>query len=146
MAIRAAGIAFVLTTAICSAQTPGVEPLAREYFKNPTLAGRAGLIAFSQRHPKDLDGALALLAVAQSDIDAKRESEALLELKGLDKRLPKIADYIAFLAATADFNLKQDAAAAKAAIPAWTYPVKSPLVSRAAMLAAESAHPRRKVP
>ena len=129
---------FLLCAAALCAQTAGLEPLARDYFKNPTLANRAGLLKFAQQHPKDSDGALALLAVAQSDIDAKREVEAIAELKGLDRRLPKIADYVAFLTSTAQFNLKQDDAAAKSAAPAWTNPVKSPLGPRAAMLAARA--------
>lgn len=120
------------------AQSVGVEPLAREYFKNPTLAGRTGLLHFSQQHLKDSDGALALLAVAQSDIDAKRDLEALAELKGLEKRLSKIADYVAFLTATAQFDLKEYEHAAKSASLTWTIPEKSPLISRAAMLAAKA--------
>ena len=134
------GLSLLLLPAVTLyAQTAAsVEPLVRDYFKNPTQAGRAGLVKFAQQHPNDSDGALALLAVAQSDIDAKREAEAIGELKALDKRLPKISDYVAFLNATAQFNLKQDDAAAKAAAPAWTSPVKSPLAARAAMLAAKA--------
>ena len=120
------------------AQTVGVEPQAREYFKNPTLSGRASLLKFAQAHPKDSDGALALLAVAQSDIDGKREGESIGELKGLEKRLPKLADYVAFLSATAYFNLKQDLEAAKAAAPAWSVALKSPMAAKASMLAAKA--------
>lgn len=132
---------FALTAALSTAQT--VEQQTRDYFRNPTLAARATLFKFAQAHPKDSDGALALLAVAQSDIDAKREPDAIAELKGLAHRLPKIADYVAFLTATAQFNLKQDVEAAKSAAPAWvnektTHSVKSPLTSRAAMLAAKA--------
>src|SRR5882724_11099616 len=129
---------LIAAAASASAQPAGVEPLAREYLKNPTQAARAGLLKFAQQHPKDSDGALALLAIAHSDIEAKRETESVVELQGLDRRLPKIADYVAFLTATAQFNLKQDDAAAKSAAPAWTIPVKSPLASRAAMLAAKA--------
>ena len=129
---------LALAAAALHGQTAGVEPLARDYFKNPTQAGRAGLLHFAQLHAKDSDGALALLAVAQSDIDLKREAEAIAELKGLDKRLPKIADYVAWLTATAHFNLKQDELAAKSAAPAWTNPVKSPLAARAAMMSAKA--------
>ena len=129
---------LALAVVALSAQTAGIEQQTRDYFKNPTLAGRASLLKFAVAHGKDSDGALALLAVAQSDIDGKREAEAIGELKGLDKRLPKIADYVAFLTATAQFNLKQDEAAAKSASPAWVNLVKSPLAARSAMLAVKA--------
>ena len=129
---------LLLAGASLYGQAAGVEPQVREYFRNPTLAGRAGLLKFAQLHAKDSDGALALMAVAQSDIDGKRELDAIAELKGLDKRLPKISDYVAWLTATAQFNLKQDEAAAKSASHAWTHTVKSPLAARSAMLAARA--------
>jgi soluble lytic murein transglycosylase len=130
---------FVIAAAAAiMAQTPGVEPLARAYFRNPTEAGRAGLLQFAAAHPRELDGALALLAVAQSDIDAKRETEALAELNGLDKRLAKIADYVSYLTAMAQFNTKQDEEAARSAAQAWNGAVRSPLGPKAAMLAAKA--------
>lgn len=123
--------------AAAAAQT--VEPLARAYAKGPTQAGRAELVAFAQRHAKDADGALALLAVAHSDIEAKREAEAVAELKGLETRLPKIADYIAYLTAQALYQSRQDAAAAQAASRALAAAtVKSPISNDAAMLAARA--------
>ena len=128
-----------LVTLTALAQTaPTVEQQVRDYFRNPTLAARTNLLKFSQQHPKESDGAMALLSVAQSDIDAKREAEAIGELKGLDKRLPKIADYVAYLTATAYFNLKQDLEAAKAGAPAWSGHVKSPVGPKAAILAAKA--------
>src|SRR5438046_1301362 len=71
-------------------------------------------------------------------LDSKHYPAAIASLDGLAKRLPKLADYAAFFLASAQFESKNYAAAVKSLDPVWQQTPPSPLVARAAMLAAHA--------
>jgi peptidoglycan lytic transglycosylase len=138
----AAGLAVLLALALIAAQhrpdSQTGEALARAYAKQPTAARRAALIAYASRHRKEVSGALAWLAVGAQDAVEKRDTEALAHLKNARGRLPSLDDYIAYLTATADFDLQDDEAAIHALEPVWAHSPKSPLLARSALLAARA--------
>ena len=118
-----------------------VEPLARAYRQNATAVNRTALESFAAQHSKDADGALALLALAGADVEAQRDTAAVETLRRIQPaRLSKISDHLAYLNATAYFAALNDAAAVDAVLPVFqqTMP-KSPLISRAALLAGKAA-------
>jgi soluble lytic murein transglycosylase len=88
-----------------------LESVARAFVSKPTPANRSALAAFAKAHSRDTDGALALLALAVTDLENGRAAEALHTLTGLDRRLPRLADYVAHFTARAlvDLDRKDEA-------------------------------------
>jgi soluble lytic murein transglycosylase len=82
---------------------------------------------------------LADLKVGASALESKRYAAAADSLKGLAKRLPKLADYAGWLEASAQFGLKNYAAATAALDPVWKQTPASPLTAKAYLLAAQAA-------
>jgi soluble lytic murein transglycosylase len=82
---------------------------------------------------------LADLKAGASALDAKRYAAAADSLKGLAKRLPKLADYAGWLEASAQFGLKNYAAVAGALDPVWKQMPASPLGPKSYLLAAQAA-------
>jgi hypothetical protein len=110
-------LAALIAGASFAASKPvrNVEALAREYHQKPTAANQSILIHYAASHPKDRSGALALLALANQDILAKRTLDAVTRLKAAAPRLKPIADYVAYLTALAQFDLGDDKGAAASA-------------------------------
>src|SRR5579863_2874899 len=84
----------------------------------------AALVAVCLRAASD---PLADLKAAASALDAKGYSAAAASLNGLAQRLPKLADYVAWLEASTQFGLKNYAAVAPALDPVWKQTPPSPL-------------------
>jgi len=84
------------------------------------------------------DDPLADLKAGASALDAKRYPAAISNLDGLGKRLPKLADYAGWLMASARFESRDYAAVPKALDAVWKQSPASPLVARAALLAAQA--------
>ena len=105
---------------------PALESLARVYRETPTVAVRAPLAKFADSHARDIQGALARLALAQGSLQAGRNDEALADFEVVVKRLPELADFGHFGAAQALVNLgrKSEAIAEYEATAAHT-PVSS---------------------
>ena len=78
------------------------------------------------------------LKSAVAALQSNREASAAAMLKGLDRKLPKIADYIAWFRATAEFNIGNYAAVPAALEPVWSQKPTSPLIGRAALLGAQA--------
>ena len=80
-------------------------------------------------------------AACASALDAKRCPLPLRPIlfKGLAKRLPKLADYAGWLEASAQFGLKNYAAAGAALEPVWKQTPASPLGAKAYLLAAQAS-------
>ena len=96
----------------------------------------AALVAVCLRAASD---PLADLKAAASALDAKGYSAAAASLNGLAQRLPKLADYVAWLEASTQFGLKNYAAVAPALDPVWKQTPPSPLAAKAYLLAAQAA-------
>src|ERR1035438_6095713 len=82
---------------------------------------------------------LADLKAAASALDAKQYAAAATSLNGLGKRLPKLADYAGWLEASAQFGLKNYAAAEAALDPVWKQTPASPLAAKAYLLSAQAS-------
>ncbi len=114
-----------------------LESLARTYRDSPTPSARAALLRYAAAHPKDAGGALALLVVGITEAE-RMPSEALERFEAARPRLGQLADYIAYYSATARFARKEFAAVAAELETVWRLSPPSPLVGRAALLAAKA--------
>jgi soluble lytic murein transglycosylase len=81
---------------------------------------------------------LADLKASAAALDAKNYGAALSSADGLAKRLPKLADYAAWLTASARFGLKNYAAVPAALDPLWKQTLASPLAGKAYLLDAQA--------
>lgn len=104
---------------------PPVESLARDAKTRATQ--RPLLASFAAQHPRDLDGALALLALGGLD-----------NLKSAQPRLPKINDYVLYLLADAQFAAQDFAAASQSIDALLKQHPQSPVLPRALLIAAKS--------
>ena len=78
------------------------------------------------------------LKSAVSALQSKHEAAAIAILKGLDRRLPKLADYVAWFRASAEFSAGNYAAVSSALEPVWVQTPPSPLIGRSALLGAQA--------
>jgi soluble lytic murein transglycosylase len=140
-------VLLLIVPALAAAQQ--LEPMARAYMRNPTVAARAPLLAYAAVHESSDTGALTLLAAGAGDLAAKRYSDALPRLETAAKRLSSISDHAAFLAGKAAFELNDDGKTLRLLEPVWKSEPESPLTGRAALLAARSleraSEPRKAV-
>jgi soluble lytic murein transglycosylase len=117
-----------------------LETLARQYQKSPTAAHHSALLRFAAAHPRDSQGALALLSlgVTESRLGVAKHPDAVQHLKAAKGRLPKLADYIGYQLAAAESDLKQFSAVRSDLIPVWNNSPPSQLSAKAALLAASA--------
>jgi soluble lytic murein transglycosylase len=124
-----------LLTAVCApAQT--LDALASSYRKTPNARTRAAVLRYAEAHKADKNGALALLAVGVTEIDQRQFGDALQHLKAAGKRLPQIADYIGYLSALCESDLRAFGDAEKSLEPVWHSRPASPLAGKAVVLQA----------
>jgi soluble lytic murein transglycosylase len=126
-------LAFAFSALPLRAQT--LEPLARAYREKNSPQNKAPLAAFAAAHPKDLDGALALLALGASE---KLPAEAVRLLEKANPRLPKIADYTSLMLAANQLALKNYTQALHYAAVVFSFSPVSPLGPRTAPVAARA--------
>jgi soluble lytic murein transglycosylase len=129
-------VALIAMVAFGHAQT--LDALARDYHDNPSPRTRAAVLSYSNAHPKDVNGALALLVLGVGEMDAKQYGEAIVHLKAAHKRLPSLADYPAYLEAAAEFELRAFGEVFKTLKPVWDNSPSSPLVAKAILLEANT--------
>jgi soluble lytic murein transglycosylase len=101
--IRVLWISCCALTAL--AQSP--ETLARTLRNTPSVPTRTALAAYAKAHSRDTNGALASLALAVHDIEAKMPERAIETLKQLRPRLPQLRDYVDYFLAQAQFNARR---------------------------------------
>src|SRR4051812_19395654 len=133
---KAFPLAAIVFAGAVFGQTPTLETLARNYRKSQTDPFRTSLQRFASTHAKDAQGARALFALGAIDYERKRYTDAITNLQAASKRVPKLADYSAYLEASAQSESGNYEACVKALDPVWTATPDSPLRARAAMLAA----------
>jgi soluble lytic murein transglycosylase len=129
-------LALLLAAGACRAQA--LESLARAFHQKRTPANRAALVRFAAAHPKDQDGALALLALAVAEREHGQSADAVRHLSQVRGRLPKLADYAGYYRAAAQFDLGHFEAAVQELDAVWKGDPRSPLGGDAAMLAARA--------
>ena len=115
-----------------------LESLAQSYRKTPSVLTRGPLARFAAAHPNDTEGAQALLALGAGDLDRQNYDQAIPSLKAASKRLPLLADYIAFFLATAQSAANRNAEVVPALEPVWKMNPQSPLLAKSVVLAAET--------
>jgi soluble lytic murein transglycosylase len=114
------------------------EAVADRYRQTPTSATRAAVLRYAETHRIDKNGALALLLLGATEDDQRQFGDALTHLKAAEKRLPELADYVAYLSAVAESGLRQFIDTESALQPVWRSTPASPLVTKAVLLQAES--------
>ena len=110
------------------------ETLARALRNQASAEKRSALVNYAAQHRADAPGALALVALGAF---AKGDGTAAY-LESAAPRLPRIRDYIFFLAAREHFEAKNYTAAARQATLAGAVQQDSPIVPRALVLAARA--------
>ena len=121
-----------------SVSAQSVESLGASYRKTPSPRTRAALLRYANAHPSDKNGALALLALGATEVDERQFGDALKHLTAAGKRLPKLADYAAYLSATSEFELRQFSDTEKTLEPVWQSTPASPLVTKSVALEANA--------
>lgn len=130
------GAILALCALTVSAQS--LETLASNYRKTPNVRTRAALLRFADLHRKDTNGALAFLALAVTETEQRQFGDALNHLNAAAPRLPQLGDYIAYWAASSQFELRQFQDTARSLNLIWRALPASPLIGRAVTLQANS--------
>ncbi len=131
------GFSLLFLLATAHAQT--LEGLARDYRDHPTAQTRAALQRYATVHAKETEGALAQLVLGNQELDARQFPAAIEYLQAAEKRLPALADYAAYLKASAQFEQGNFAAADASVAPVLKQTPVSPLLAKAVVLAANTA-------
>lgn len=117
--------------------------MARTLRNKPSMPARSSLAAYAKANAKSENGALALLALAVNDIEGKTAERAIPVLKTLDRRLPKLAGYIALFHAQALFDTGDFKNAAKVAESAKESAIHTRLTALAAKSLVEAGNPNK---
>ena len=137
-----ADIGFRLCVAVFLASTvlpaQALENLALAYKKNPKPQTRAAVLRFANSHPKDINGALALLALGATELDQRQLGDAQQHLQAAEKRVPTLRDYAAYLNAAAGFELRDFSGTEHTLKPVWDNTPLSPLVGKSVVLQSNS--------
>jgi soluble lytic murein transglycosylase len=133
--VRAIALVSLCAIAV-SAQS--LDILASNYRKTPTPKSRAALLNFANAHSNDKNGALAFLVLGATEIDQRQFGDALQHLKAAHKHLPKLADYIAYLSAVAQSELREFPETEKTLAPVWQSTPPSPLTGKSVGLEVNS--------
>jgi len=103
------------------------------------LLTSAGVIALVSRSAfAASNDPLADLKTGAAQVDAKQYPAAIATLSPLIKKLPKLADYAAWLLASAQFESENYAAVPKTLDPVWNRAPGSPLAPRGVLLASKA--------
>lgn len=124
--------------ALLPASARDLESLARAYRDSPTPERRAALLRYTAEHPKDVSGALALLAVGVTESERGQADQALARLEAARNRLSALADYVAYYAAGARLARKDFSGVISELETVWRMAPVSPLAGKAALLAAKA--------
>lgn len=111
--------------------------LARAYRESPTSARREALLRFAQAHPKDPEGALALLTLGVTEADQRRP-QASDWLSAARPRLPQLLDYVSFFLARSLSSQQKHKEALDQLQAVLDFDPVSPLAGESALLAARS--------
>ena len=127
-------------TCLCACGVPAqqLETVAQRYRKTPNARTRAAVLRYAELHRKDQSGALAYLVLGATEIDQRQFGDAQRHLTAAEKRLPQLADYIAYLTAESEFEQRQFPATEAALQTVWQASPASALIAKAAVLQANS--------
>ena len=134
--VRRAGVLACLCALTVSAQS--LETLAASYRKAPNPRTRAAVLRFAELHRNDRSGAWAFLVLGHTEIEQRQFGDALHHLNAVGKRLPQVADYVAYLTAAGQSELRQYSDAERSLDLVWHFSPVSPLVPKAVVLEANA--------
>src|SRR5580704_2463546 len=129
--IRVLWSSLLTVAALSGAPAESLQTLVQAYRKTPNAVTRAAVL----QHEKE---PLALLALGATETEQKQFSEALEHLKKLQKRLPAVQDYVAYLSAVDQFELQDYDAVGKTLRPVFENKPSSPLIDKAVLLQANA--------
>ena len=128
----------VLCVGAAFAAAQSLDALASSYRKTPNPRTRAALLRYEELHRSDRNGALALLALGATEVDQRQFGDALKHLKAAEKRLPQLADYVDYLSAVCNSELRDFSSVEISLEPVWRFNPSSPLIGKAAALQANA--------
>jgi tetratricopeptide (TPR) repeat protein len=120
---------LTVSTALEAAES--LQTLVQTYRKTPNAVTRAAVL----QHGKD---PLALLALGATETEQKQFPDALEHLKAIQKRLPALQDYVAYLIAADQFELEDYQSVEKTLRPVFDSKPISPLLAKAVLLQANA--------
>jgi len=112
--------------------------LARAYQESLTPARRDALLRFAMAHPKDTEGALALLVLGATEASQGRNAQAAEWLAAAAPRLPQLRDYVSFHWAQTLSAQQRHKEALNQVQATLNFTPVSPLTGEAALLAAQA--------
>ena len=111
--------------------------LARLYALNPSAQTRTALLEFARTH-SGAEGGLALLAVGAQEARYGRAIDAVPIVRSAQARLPKLADYTAYLLSHASYGAGDFESAASAAESVASFSPPSPMSGASAAIGARA--------
>ncbi len=129
---------LLLIVCVLAASAESLDALAAQYRKTPNPRTRAAVLRYAELHRSDKNGALALLALGATEVDQRQFGDALKHLQAAEKRLPQLADYVGYLSAVCDSEMRDFTGVEKALELVWRFSPASPLVGKAVALQANA--------
>ena len=136
--MKRASLCLLLVFCALGASAQTLDALAASYRKTPNPRTRAAVLHYAELHRNDKNGALALLALGATEVDQRQFGDALKHLQAAEKRLPQLADYVGYLSARCDSEMRDFAGVEKTLQPLWRFSPASPLVGKAVVLQANA--------
>lgn len=130
-------VAALVCLAASGVFAQSLETVATNYRKTPSARTRAAVVRFADTH-KDRSGALALLTLGVTELDQRQFGDALRHLNDAARRLPELADHVAYLSALAQSEQRDFPAVEKLLAPVWSFAPASPVVGKSVLLEAHA--------
>jgi soluble lytic murein transglycosylase len=133
-------LARVLALLSCgiTVSAQSLDVLAANYRKTPSPKSRSALLNFANAHSNDKNGALAFLVLGATEIDQRQFGDAVQHLNAAHKHLSKLSDYISYLSAVAESELREFPETEHTLEPVWKSTPASPLIAKAVALEVDS--------
>ncbi|HTS51114.1 MAG TPA: transglycosylase SLT domain-containing protein [Bryobacteraceae bacterium] len=148
--MKTASLCLLLVFCALGASAQSLDALAASYRKTPNPRTRAAVLRYAELHRNDQNGALALLALGATEVDQRQFGDALKHLQSAQKRLPQLADYVDYLSAVCDSEMRDFSGVEKTLEPLWRFIPASPLVGKSVVLEAnaqiEDGHAAQAIP
>jgi len=136
--MKKASLCLLLVFCALGASAQTLDALAATYRKTPNPRTRAAVLRYAELHRSDQNGALALLALGATEVDQRQFGDALKHLQSAQKRLPQLADYVDYLSAVCDSEMRDFSGVEQTLEPLWRFSPATPLVGKAVVLQANA--------
>ncbi len=136
--MKKACLCLLLVFCALGASAETLDALAATYRKTPNPRTRAAVLRYAEVHRRDQNGALALLALGATEVDQRQFGDALKHLQSAQKRLPQLADYVDYLSAVSDSEMRDFSGLEQSLEPLWHFSPATPLLGKAVVLQANA--------